>query len=44
MPQKELEEVPKEQTEDPKMEDAGRSRSEEEQAMRVYHKLSSTHV
>ena len=25
------------QTEDPKMENAGRSRSEEEQAMRVYH-------
>jgi len=37
VPQKEQEEVPINQTEDPKMEDVGRSRSEEEQAKHAYH-------
>ena len=37
MPRKEMEEVLMDQTEDLKMEDAGRSRSKEEHAMRVYH-------
>ena len=37
MPKKELEEVPMDQMEDLKMEDAGRSLLEEEHAMHVYH-------
>ena len=43
MPQKELEEVPKEQTEDPKQEEVARSRSEEKHA-KLSTILSSTHV